>query len=192
MTADNSIEELYTHLPPILIARARKGEVEVLPGQNPSKPVVREVGTGRLVPGSGRYPRANDPAHLGKTTAYKHSKSYREALEALFPVDGDESRPGSLAWLAKMCREAGEGSPQTIDCPECGYHGLHVYKKDGLLLFKLVELLTGKARETQDLNIKSESLIAVLNGRVSTDEITVHTIDPATARARREVIEQDE
>ena len=186
------MKELLQYLPSYLIARVELGELEVLPGQRVDKPVVREAATGKLVKGSGRYPRANDPAQLGRLTAYKHSKSYREAVENLFPIDGDESKPGSMAWLAKNIREAAEGSPQTLTCGECGATSLHAFKKDGLLLFKLLELLAGKARETQDLNVRSESLVAVLNTREPITDITVHAIDPRAAQERRVVIEQDD
>ena len=196
-------EDLVSLIPIEYQTRVREGELEVLVGQNPAKPVVRvllpEVDIngklyqqGQLVPGSGRYPRAIDAAKMGKATAYKHSNSYRGKLEELWPMDGDENTRGSLAWLAKMTREAADGSPQMLYCPECGAKSLQAFKKDGLLLFKLTELLTGKARETQDLNIKSESLIAILNSREPITEITVHQIDPRIAAERRIIIDQDE
>ena len=186
------MEDLIQYVPDYLIARVNSGELEVLPGQRDNKPVIREVATGRLVPGSGRYPRANDPAQVGRLTGYKHSKNYREGFELLFPLDGDESKSGSLAWIAKQIREAAEGSPQRVNCPHCGEGGLVAFKKDGTLLFKLLELLVGKARETQDLNVRSESLVAILNQGVPVTEITVHAIDPMQSKVRREIIEQDD
>lgn len=186
------MEDLIQYVPEYLIARVHAGELELLPGQREDKPVIREVATGRLVPGSGRYPRANDPAALGRATAYKHSNNYRQAFELLFPLEGGEDKPGSMAWVAKMCREAAEGSPQSVNCPSCGERSVVAFKKDGVLLFKILELLVGKARETQDLNVKSESLIAVLNAREDIKDIIIHAIDPRTAQERRAIIEQDD
>ena len=79
-----------------------------------------------------------------------------------------------------------------MNCPHCGEGGLVAFKKDGNLLFKLLELLVGKARETQDLNVRSESLVAILNQGVPVTEITVHAIDPMQSKVRREIIEQDD
>lgn len=185
------MSNLIDLIPPELKARVEAGELEILPGQNPERPVVRDAQSKQLVPGSGRYPRANDVGRVSRLTAYKRTNSYRQALEQNWPMEGDEDTPRTIAWLSKQAMLAAEGSPQTISCPECGYRGVHAFKKDGLLLFKLIELLTGKARETQDLNIHSESLVAVLNNREPIGEITVHTIDPRTAQERRETIEVD-
>jgi hypothetical protein len=53
------------------------GILRVSPGQNPNKPMVRDMTNGRLVRGSGRHPRANDAAAVSRRSSYKRSKSYR-------------------------------------------------------------------------------------------------------------------
>jgi hypothetical protein len=183
-------QELADLLPEPLKAKVEAREYTVQPGQNPLRPVVRNL-EGKLVRGSGRYPNANDIAKTARLTGYKKSKTYREALEHLVPLEGGEEKRGSFAWWLKEAYSAAEGSPQRVECPheECDQRHLVAFKKDGQLIFKLIELLSGKARETQDLNIKSESLIAVLNERTPVHEITVHTIDPNESIRRREIID---
>lgn len=183
------MDELISLIPVELRAKVETGELEVLPGQNPAKPVIREVLTGRLVKGSGRYPKANDAAAVSKATAYKRSSSYRQGLELMIPLEGDETKVGSFPWLLKQAIEEAQGYDYEVRCPDCDTP-VHVYKKrNAMFLFKFVEMLAGKARETQDLNIKSESLVAVLNAREPVREVIVHSIDPEIARQRREAIE---
>lgn len=139
--------------------------LEVLPGQNPLKPVIREMETGRIVAGSGRYPKANNPAAVGAASAWKRSKSYREALEKAITYEDEEAR-FSLERLIEDAFDAAEGSPQTVKCPHCRKDGLVAFKKDGNLIFKLIELLVGKAPQTievkGDINLKLQE---VMNAR---------------------------
>ena len=185
------MNELIDLVSPELRARVESGELELAPGQNPNKPVVRDSASKALVKGSGRYPNANDAARTSRLTAHKRTTSYRQMLENLWPSEGDENVPRSLAWVSKQAALAAEGSPQTVTCTECGHRWNHAFKKDGLLLFKILELLTGKARETQDVNIKSESLVAVLNAREPVRDVIVHSIDPEIEKARREILDVD-
>lgn len=170
-------------------SRVIAGELELLPGQNPSKPVIREAETGRLVKGSGRYLRANDPVEVGKATGYRKSKSYREGLELMISLEGDPDKVGTFPWLLNQAIDEARGYDLDIDCPECGHTVHTVKKRNAMFLFKFIEMMAGKARETQDLNIKSESLVAILNAREPVREVVVHQIDPEVARQRREAID---
>lgn len=183
--------ELIDLIPTELKARVIAGELEIVEGQNPLRPVIRDAMSKALVKGSGRYPKAIDAGRMSRLTAHKRTTSYRQMLEQLWPTEGDENVPRSLAWVSKQAALAAEGSPQNVTCPECGHRYNHAFKKDGLLLFKILELLTGKARETQDVNIKSESLVAVLNAREPVRDVIVHSIDPEIERERREIIDVD-
>ncbi len=184
---DNS-SDLISLLPPDLKEKVEEGTYSVYPGQNPEKPVVLDE-KGRLVKGSGRWPNANDPAWTGKVSGYKKSKSYREALETLVPLEGDEQTRGSFAWWIEQGMQAAEGSPQRIECPcGCEYKGIYAFKKDAQMIFKIIELLHGKAREAMDINVKSEQLVAILNERVPMNTIEVHTIDPADVERRTDML----
>lgn len=121
--------------------------LEVMPGQNPLRPVVRNVENGRLQPGSGRYPAANNPAVVGAVAAFKYSKSYREALEAAVPFQDPDAR-FSLERLIEDAFDAAEGSPATGKCSHCGKTSVVTHKKDPNAIFKLIELLVGKAPQT--------------------------------------------
>lgn len=124
--------------------------LEALPGQNALKPVIRETATGRLVAGSGRYPMANNPASVGAAAAWKRSKSAREALEKAIPFEDPEAR-FSLERLIEDAFDAAEGSPQQVRCPHCGKQGVVAFKKDGQLIFKLMELIVGAAPKTVEV-----------------------------------------
>ena len=168
--------ELLELLNPELREKVEKEGWSCYEGQNPAKPVVLDE-YGRIAKGSGRWPNANDPGLMGKLTGYKKSETYRQALETLVPMDGDENRRGSFAWWLQQGMEAAEGSPQRVQCNACGKPQVVAFKKDGNLIFKIVELLSGKAKETQDINLKSQQLIAVLNERTPLDKVHVFTID---------------
>lgn len=157
------------------------GDIEVLPGQNPEKPVVRwAVGEkkGQILPGSGRFPRANDAGAVSKATAYKRSASYQEAMNLLMPADRDETVKGSYAWWYNQAMQAAEGSPQTVrivcpheDCTDSQHTQSAVaFKKDGNLIFKLIELKHGKAKETVEVNTEARQIIELMEQR----EIVVH------------------
>ena len=185
-------DNLLELVPVSVQARVESGELELLPGQNPARPVIREVQTGRLVAGSGRYPKANDAAQVSRDTAYKRTTSFRHGLEEMVQMDGPADRVGTFPWLLNQAIDEAKGYDFEITCGDCGSPVHVVKKRNAMFLFKFIELLAGKARETQDLNIKSESLVAVLNTREAMGEITVHTIDPATSRSRREAIEAED
>jgi hypothetical protein len=176
------------------------GTLEVLPGQNPLRPVIRYASDlddstkrGQIVPGSGRYPNANDTAVMARSTAFKRSKSYRDAIEAAIPYDDPEARH-SLEQLIETAFEAAEGSPQTVVCPHAvdGCKEKHVvaFRKDGNLIFKLIELLVGKAPQTVelkgDLNV---TLQEAMNARSAPLEILHMTPEEAQAR-KRQMVEQ--
>jgi hypothetical protein len=148
-----------------------EGTLEVLPGQNPLRPVIRycadvEGTAGQLVAGSGRYPKANDTSILARTTGYKRSKSYREAIEAAIPFEDPDARY-SLERLIDDAFEAAEGSPQTVQqCPHLGCTEKHVvaFKKDGNLIFKLIELIVGKAPQTLEITGELDVRLAEVMG----------------------------
>ena len=181
--------ELIKLLVPNLEEKVTDGKWNVYEGQNPEKPVVIDE-NGRLVKGSGRWPGANDPAVTGKTYGYKNSKSYQDALKTLIPLEGDEETRGSFAWLVEQGRIAAEGSPQRIKCPECDYNGIFAFKKDANAIIKLIELVHGRAKETQDINVRSQELIAVLDTRTPMEELNVHDITDEEIERRQIMLEE--
>ena len=182
--------ELLELLPEDLKAQVLEGELVVYEGQKPEKPVVLNL-KGQLVKGSGRWPNANDPAAVGKSSGYKRSKDYHEAMRLLIPIDGDADRRGSFAWLVEQGFAAAEGSPQKIKCPECGYGGIHVYKKDSNAIIKLIEMVHGRATETKDINLTSNEWIQTLSERFSVTELTVHDVTDEEVRRREVLLESD-
>ena len=182
-------EVLVALLPDPLKEKVEAGEYSVYRGQKPEKPVVIDT-NGRLVKGSGRWPGANDAAAIGRRYGYKDSGDYQTAMKILVPIDGGEDERGSFAWLVNQGFDAAEGSPQKIKCPDCGYNGLFAFKKDSNAIIKLIEMVHGKAKESQDINIKNEQLIGILQSRVSINDLSVHDItDEEIAERERFMIE---
>lgn len=160
----------------------------IYPGQNPDKPVVLNA-SGNFVPGSGRWPNANDPGWVSKTTAHKRTNSYRQAMETLVPLEGDETTRGSFAWWVAKAMEAAEGSPQRVNCPSCGEASVYAFKQDGNLIFKIVELMHGKARESQDINVQSHHIVEALNERTPVTGLQVRKLDDDVIEGRFKQIE---
>jgi len=193
----NREEELLALTPERYRMDVLEGRLEVLEGQNPNKPVIRvscdlfyvdgkDYKRGQTVPGTGRYPNANDIAVIGKETAYKLSKSYREAIETLTPIDGGPEVKGSVAWWFDQAWQAASGSPQLVTCTSCGHKWNHAFKKDGGLIFKMIELVGGKAKETKDINVRDIEMKALLEKREV--DVYLHEIDPNEAASRRRLL----
>lgn len=194
---DNRREQLIALAPERYRADIIEGRLEALEGQNKDKPVIRvlattyyvdgkQFGKGQLLPGSGRYPNANNPAVIGRENAYKLTTTYREAIEALTPIDGGVDVRGSIAWWFDQAWQAAEGSPQLVTCTSCGHKWNHAFKKDGGLIFKMVELVGGKAKETKEINVRDIEMKALLERREV--DVFVHEIDPGEAAARRRLL----
>lgn len=147
-------DRLLSLLDPELRVEVESNNWTVYEGQSAARPVILDQ-RGHMVKGSGRWPAANDIAEISRKTAYKRTNTFREALEALVSLDGGPDDRGSFAWLVT----------QGLDIIE--------ERRDPNLTFKLIELLAGKARETQDVNVKSQQWISVLNERIPVSGVEV-------------------
>jgi hypothetical protein len=187
---------LASHEPSAIEGGLAVGPYEILPGQVPSKPVIRDAKTKSLLKGSGRYPRqapAFPPTALqavteSATTEYREKADYRAEFERLFPAGGDVSERGSLAWLFDQFWAACEGSPQYVPCPheDCGKKHLVAFKKEAATMFKMIELGVGKAAQTVNINSREDKLVRVLEQRVV--DINIHGL-PDDVAQRMQVIE---
>lgn len=190
-SAHGKLLDEYT--PEQTITGLRVGPVEILEGQDPKKPVIRDARTKRLLEGSGRYPRANDAAMVGRATGYKNTTEYRQAFEALFPAGGDVNERGSLAWWFDQAWAAAEGSPQYVDCPhpdlcpERNKKHVVAWKKDSSIIFKMIELGVGKAPQTVNINSHEEKIIQALEHRVI--DVNIQGLAPVDVAERQRVIQ---
>lgn len=148
----------------------------------------------------GRYATANNPAILGKTSAYKRKRAYREMKEIYIGSEPGEHRDQiiSLKEIIDALWDAANGSPQEVDCPHPELHtgrdiaGLrHViaFKKDPNALFKLYENLVGRANETTDINVNQSHLVRLLHDTTPLQNITVIDMSPAEVYERRKLLE---
>lgn len=188
MTVDFAAEEdnLFNLLTPELQAGVINGSLEIQgPGQN-DKPVVVDAQTKKWVKGSGRPLNANDPAYIGKTTAYKRSKPWADALHQLAPSwKDDEDAPDaiiSFQELIQAAKEAIVGQPEfkEHECSEC-HHVDRVWvgtKRDNKVLVFMIERLAGAANKTQTINTHSEELIRILNDTHVLTEVTFVGMTP--------------
>lgn len=174
------------------------GPVEVMPGLHPDKPVLRDANTKHLLPGSGKHrPKEKAlPSKVQDLADHRKSVQYREAFEALFPAGGDADERGSLAWWFDKAWLAAEGSPQLVDCAHPEMHQdkksgppkhIVAFKKDGALIFKMIELAVGKASQSITINAREEKIVKALEYRVY--DVNLHGISDSEADDRRSMIE---
>lgn len=173
------------------------GPIEVMPGLDPDRPVLRDARTKRAVEGTGKHlPKPPPSTQAVVAPQYRDKVEYREAFEKLFPAGGDIDERGSLAWWFDKAWLAAEGSPQFVDCP---HPEAHIDKKDGplkhvtafkleaSLIFKMVELAVGKATQTVNVNAREEKITKALEYRVF--DVTLHGISDFEANERKALIE---
>lgn len=178
------------HQPEPINGGIRLGPVEVLPGRS-AKPVVRDAVTKRALKGSGAFPRGKPITDVVRVNTSKRdfekSQTYREALEILTPMFGADQQ--SLERLLDVLWRVIEGVPTPVKCTHQGCQDMtHMYypKPDGNAAFKLLENLVGRAAQTQNVNIKDEKLVQILEQR--TVNVVVQGISEADANDRRELI----
>ena len=162
-------QDLIPLLTEELQERAARGEVIVSQGKNPNKPVVRDAVTGTIVKGSGRPPKANDIGLISKKTAYKRTRTYNEWFNSFIPATKQEN-PEALTSLEELIEAAaqvarGWNSYTDTRCPECEHKFTveTVKPPDAKVLTFLIERAVGKAKETTEINIRSEQLIQMLH-----------------------------
>lgn len=173
------------------------GEYYAVPGRKPDRPWVRRADNHRVV--QGQAPNTPDPAETGRRTAVKQTASYRNALELFLPLFKEDGQKQSFEGLIEKFVWAIEGYPTAVkfDCPHpesCTLKGRdgqlkqHVVqfvdKPNAEMMFKLIELLSGKAAQTVNTNIRAEADIRILEHR--TQEVVVYDMSTQTAEQRKQ------
>lgn len=188
------MDELLELLSPELREKVESGEYRVAPGQNALKPYVTDAATGRVVKGSGRPLGANDPAQVARTSAYKKTKNYSQAMELMVPVE--KNSPGAIMSFEELLEQARklvipENRRYTKDCPVCHENGLRTQvtfqverAPDVKTLIFLIERLAGEAAKTTDVNVHSEEIVRVLHDQRILQQVEIVTLS-ADERAER-------
>lgn len=164
------------------------GPIEVLPGRG-GKPVVRDAVSKKLMAGTYQLSKhITDVVMEGKSKRdFEKSETYRNALEVLTPMFGSDKQ--SLERLLDVLWKAIEGEPTAVRChhPGCG-ELTHMYypKSDSATAFKLFENLVGKAAQTQNVSIKEDKLVQILEQR--TVNVVVQGLNETEAFERRDMI----
>lgn len=142
----------------------------------------------------GRYKTANDPAIIGKTTAYKRKRGYKEMQQVYIGAEPGEHELQiiSLKEIIDALWEAANGSPQRVLCKHCGREDIVAFKKDPNALFKLYENVVGKAAETTDINVHQTALVKLLQDRTPLDQLAVIDLPPQEVYERRKLLEAPE
>lgn len=163
-----------------------------------SKPVVVEARNNHIK--HGRYITANNPAEIGRQSAYKRKASYREMQAIYIGVEPGEHEKQiiSLKEVIDALWDAANGSPQMVKCPHPELHPPgskvpleHVvaFKKDPNALFKLYENLVGKAVETTDVNVNQTALVRLLQDDTPVSNLVVIDLPPDQVYEKRKLLE---
>lgn len=195
MMSEQELTSLDTSgLTSAVLAQIEAGTARITaPGQTPGRPVVRNVKTGHPVKGSGRERNANDIALVAKTTGFKRSRAYNEALEQLMPAwKGDsEAAVSSLEELLEAVKKVTTDTTARHDvkCPECAHEWTITIagRPDPKVLTFMVERLVGAAKKTEEVTSRSEEVIRVMN-----DQRVLHSIEviDLTPKERAERVRQ--
>ena len=171
--------EDYELLSPELKERYDNGEIVILRREvweNPDKPVVRTVGTMYPVKGTGRVKGAKLAAEASKESAWKRRGGYRRALETLVAEFKDSpDRDKAVTSMEEILEAVARTITQRGDAKE----GLH-----------LIEILAGKAKETQEVNVNARHLHSLLNEVTPVTELAIRAVDVTDIEARRKQIEE--
>ncbi len=193
----NQDDSLLALLDPEIREKVESGEFYAVPGRKPDRPWVRRADNHRVV--QGQSPNTPDPAETGRVTALKQTKSYREGLEMFLPLFKDENQRHSFEGLVDKFVWAIEGYPTEMkfDCPHpetCTLKGrdgqlkkhvvLFVDKPNAEMMFKLIELLAGKAAQTVNSNMRIEADVRVMEHR--TQEVVVYDMSTQSAEQRKQ------
>lgn len=191
--------DLRAMVPPDLEPLVARGEAEVLEGQNALKPVVRvstdlvvlngkEYKRGQLLPGSGRYPRSNDSAAVGRATAWKQSATWNEAFQTLVTAFEEPHAKTSVEHLLEVISRAIEGGEIRARCrhEKCNEEHLVYLKPDTGAALRLLERLIGKAAETKNVNVNASVETKTLEVRQV--DVRVYDMSEATAEERLEAL----
>lgn len=191
-------DDLFALLAPELQERVRLGEVRIVaPGKN-EKPVVIDA-AGHPVKGSGQYLAAPDAGYVSKTTAYKRSKAYNEAITQMVGAwKNDETLPDAILSLEELISAAKRlAVPEPVtqivehECSECGHQDSVAFrtdaKPDQKMLAFLIERLAGAAAKTENINIQSEEMIRIMSDQHVLHEVTFVglTAEQRAERARQ-------
>lgn len=185
-------EGLIDRVEPEIRDRILAGELLIEPGQRPEKPVLKDAATGRFIKGSGRPVNANDPAITGKVSAYKQTKSFTEWFDAFIPAVAEDNPDAiiSLQELIETAARVSRGEDVEIECSNCKSKNWYAIKPNAKLLSFLIERRVGKAKETQDINLRSESIIQLLQDPRPIGVVEVITMTPEERIERRRQIEE--
>ena len=147
----------------------------------------------------GQAPNTPDPAETGRRTALKQTASFRSALEMFIPLFKEDGQRQSFEGLVEKFVWAIEGYPTEvrIDCPHpttCDLKGRNgelkkhvitvIDKPNPEMMFKLIELLAGKAAQTVQQTTRFEADIRLLEHR--TAEVVVYDMSTQTAEQRKQ------
>lgn len=192
---DHPVERIETETGLLCV---QVGPIQVLEGQDPAKPVIRDAKTKRTMAGSGRMKRKEDTALVAGDKAYRQTTEYRERFAQLMP-EGDVDEIGSDAWWMDRAIHLAMGSPTEVDCPHPELHTADMRRKNGTVKHMLIQkpdntvvnnllrMRFGNAPQTVNVNKQEHRLIESLEHRVLT--IDWQGIDPADITSRKALIE---
>lgn len=173
------------------------GPIQVLAGEDPKKPVIRDAHTKRAMKGSGRFKRGDKPA-VPPELAYRETTEYRERFSQLM-IEGDVDEYGSDAYIYDQAMKLAAGVPTEVDCPHPELHTSDLRRRNGPVkhiviqvpdkttINNLLRMKFGNAPTQININKKEHRLVESLEYRVH--EVRLQGFDTAEADTRKQLIE---
>lgn len=178
------------------------GEIQVMEGEDPAKPVIRDSRYKRALPGSGRMKRKPKTEVITTDTSYRETKAYKDYRERFAELfrEGDPDEIGTDAWWYDRAIFLALGSPTEVDCPHPELHGnskdvagngklkhVVIQKPSEAVINQMLRQGFGNAPTTVNINKNETKLTAALEYRVV--DVRLQGFDVAEATERKQLIE---
>lgn len=175
----------------------RQGQVDVYPGRDPGKPVIRWAAgntlgkhPGALAPGSGVSPRTPS-AENGKRGAIKQTAEYKALMQRILSADDG----GAFEEVIQGMIHAAKGGTRIVkyDCEEC-HHENRVEIKDPpnpLAGKALIEFMIGRAPQHTEVDVNAKILMQELSvlTTINPQDFITPAFTPDEINERKRIVE---
>ena len=175
----------------------KQGQVDLYPGREPGKPVVRWAAgnlrgghPGALVPGSGRTPNAVDAAN-GRKGAIKHTEEYKALMRRILSSEDG----GAFESVMQGMIEAATGARkiQKYNCEHCGEENRieTIIPPNPIAGKALIEFMVGRAAQYAEVDVNAKVLLQELSilTAINPKDFMVPGFTPEQIEERKRIVD---